>query len=166
MKKKTLENECCPFMDRCAESDYGSDENCRINYQDCNRYIEYVKQSISDKQVKQLAEWGMMIENHYGHPMDIEWALDGRTNELFITQARPETVQSVHNQNIITRYSLEKKSKVLCLGQSVGNKIGAGVVNRIMSIKEITKFKPGQVLVTDMTDPDWEPIMKSLSYCD
>jgi pyruvate,water dikinase len=122
-----------------------------------------LKPSISDKQVLQLAEWGMIIEEHYGRPMDIEWALDGRTQEMFIIQARPETVQSVHSKNVIERYSLEKKGKIIASGQSVGNKIGAGVANRMMSIKDIAKFKPGQVLVTDMTDPDWEPIMKIAS---
>jgi len=122
-----------------------------------------LKQSITDKQVIQLAHWGMMIEEHYKRPMDIEWALDGRTNELFIIQARPETVQSVHDKNVIERYHLEKKGKILIAGQSVGNKIGSGVTNRMMSIKDISKFKPGQVLVTDMTDPDWEPIMKIAS---
>ncbi len=119
--------------------------------------------SISDQQVLQLAKWGLMIEEHYKRPMDIEWALDGKTNQLFIIQARPETVQSQVNPNVIERYQLEKKSKIICTGQSVGNKIGAGEANRIMSVKDITKFKPGQVLVTDMTDPDWEPIMKIAS---
>jgi pyruvate,water dikinase len=122
-----------------------------------------LKPSISDKQVLQLAEWGMMIEEHYGRPMDIEWALDGKTGELFIIQARPETVQSVHNKNIIERYNIERKGTVICTGQSVGNRIGSGIANRMMSIKDIAKFKPGQVLVTDMTDPDWEPIMKIAS---
>ena len=122
-----------------------------------------LKPSISDKQVMQLAEWGIMIEEHYGRPMDIEWALDGKTGELFIIQARPETVQSVHNKNIIERYNIERKGVVICSGQSVGNRIGSGIANRMMSIKDIAKFKPGQVLVTDMTDPDWEPIMKIAS---
>ncbi len=119
--------------------------------------------SISDKQVIQLAQWGIMIEEHYKRPMDIEWALDGKTNELFITQARPETVQSQTNPNIIERYRLEKKGRIICSGQSVGNKIGSGEAHRIMGVKDIVKFKPGQVLVTDMTDPDWEPIMKIAS---
>jgi len=119
-----------------------------------------LKPSINDKQVIQLAKWGLMIEEHYKRPMDIEWALDGRTNELFIIQARPETVQSVVNPYVIERYKLEKKSQIICSGQSVGNKIGAGISHRIMNVKDITKFKPGEVLITDMTDPDWEPIMK------
>ena len=119
--------------------------------------------SINDKQVKQLAKWGMEIEKHYGRAMDIEWALDGKDGKLYIVQARPETVQSMRNPNVIEEYRLEKKSSVLVKGQSVGNKIGQGIVNRIMDVKDIHSFKEGQVLVTDMTDPDWEPIMKIAS---
>ncbi|MFA5109743.1 MAG: phosphoenolpyruvate synthase [Patescibacteria group bacterium] len=119
-----------------------------------------IKPSLSDSQVLQLAKWAMLIEEHYKRPMDLEFALDGRTNELFIIQARPETVQSQKEIKIIERYKLAKEGKVIVSGQSVGNKIGAGVANRMMSAKDINKFKPGQVLVTDMTDPDWEPIMK------
>jgi pyruvate,water dikinase len=119
-----------------------------------------LKASLSDKQVRQLAKWGMVIEEHYQRPMDIEFALDGRTNELFIIQARPETVQSQKDWKVIEKYHLLKKGKIIVSGQSVGSKIGAGVANRLMSIKDIGTFKPGQVLVTDMTDPDWEPIMK------
>jgi len=121
------------------------------------------KASITDAQVKQLAKWGMVIEEHYGRAMDIEWALDGKDGKLYIVQARPETVQSMRNPNVIEEYRLEKKSAVLVTGQSVGDKIGQGVVNRIMDVKDIHNFKEGQVLVTDMTDPDWEPIMKIAS---
>ncbi len=121
---------------------------------------EQYKPSLNDKQVIELAKWGMIIEEHYKRPMDIEFAVDGRTGESFITQARPETVQSQKDWQLIETYKLEKKSKLIIQGQSVGNKIGAGQVNRIMDVKEISSFKPGQVLVTDMTDPDWEPIMK------
>ncbi len=121
------------------------------------------KASITDAQVKQLAKWGMAIEEHYGRAMDIEWALDGRNQQLYIIQARPETVQSVRNLNVIEEYRLQKRGKVLVKGQSVGNKIGSGKVRRIMEVKEIHSFKPGEVLVTDMTDPDWEPIMKIAS---
>jgi pyruvate,water dikinase len=124
---------------------------------------DQLKPSLNDKQVLQLAKWGMKIEEHYKKPMDIEFALDGRNNELYIIQARPETVESRKDVKVIERYKLEKKGKVLIKGQSVGSKIGTGIVNRIMDIKEINKFKPGQVLVTDMTDPDWEPIMKIAS---
>lgn len=118
------------------------------------------KQSITDEQVLQLADWAMQIEKHYNKPMDMEWALDGKDHNLYIIQARPETVQSRKDRNIIENYILSQKGKVLLSGQSVGDKIGAGEVNRIMNVKDIYKFKPGQVLVTDMTDPDWEPIMK------
>jgi pyruvate,water dikinase len=124
---------------------------------------DQLKPSLSDKQVVQLAKWAMIIEDHYKRPMDIEFALDGRTNELFIIQARPETVQSLKNLQVIEKYQLSKKGKLIIAGQSVGNKIGVGAVNRMMSIKDIDAFKPGQVLVTDMTDPDWEPIMKIAS---
>jgi len=121
------------------------------------------KSSITDAQVLKLADWAMKIEKHYGRPMDIEWALDGRENQLYIIQARPETIHSVRDYSVIEEYVLEKKSKVISTGRSVGNRIGAGAANRIMDIKDIAKFKPGEVLVTDMTDPDWEPIMKIAS---
>lgn len=119
--------------------------------------------SITDNQVKSLAKWGMDIEKHYKRPMDIEWALDGQDKQLYIVQARPETVNSQRNYNIVEEYIIKKRGAVLVEGRSVGNRIGAGAVNRIMSVKDISKFKPGQVLVTEMTDPDWEPIMKIAS---
>lgn len=119
--------------------------------------------SITDNQVKSLAKWGMDIEKHYKRPMDIEWALDGHDKQLYIVQARPETVNSQRNYNIVEEYIIKKRGAVLVEGRSVGNRIGAGAVNRIMSVKDISKFKPGQVLVTEMTDPDWEPIMKIAS---
>lgn len=123
-------------------------------------YEEAKKPSLSDKQVVELAKWAMIIEEHYEKPMDMEFAYDGISKEMYITQARPETVQSQKDVNIIETYKLEGKGKVLVSGQSVGSRIGSGETNRIMSIKDIHKFKPGQVLLTDMTDPDWEPIMK------
>ncbi len=121
------------------------------------------KQSITDEQVIKLADWAIKIEKHYGKPMDIEWALDGPENQLYIIQARPETVNSVRDQNVIKRYKLEKSGEVITTGQSVGDKIGSGVANRIMNLKDIKNFKKGEVLVTNMTDPDWEPIMKIAS---
>ena len=124
---------------------------------------EQHKQSITDAQVLELADWAMQIEKHYGRAMDIEWALDGEENQLYIIQARPETIHSVRDYSVIEEYVLQKKSKILSTGRSVGNRIGAGIANRIMDIKDIAKFKPGEVLVTDMTDPDWEPIMKIAS---
>ncbi|MFA5000059.1 MAG: phosphoenolpyruvate synthase [Patescibacteria group bacterium] len=124
---------------------------------------EQIKPSLNDAQVKKLAAWGLAIEKHYKRPMDIEWALDGRDNQLYIVQARPETVESQKDRNVIETYKLLKRGKVVVSGQSVGNKIGAGEANRIMSVKDIHKFKAGQVLVTDMTDPDWVPVMKIAS---
>ncbi|NCD01067.1 phosphoenolpyruvate synthase [bacterium] len=121
------------------------------------------KYSLTDTQVKKLAEWAIKIEKHYNKPMDMEWALDGKEKKLYILQARPETVQSAKDANFIEIYKMIEKGKIIIEGQSVGNKIGNGTVNRIMSIKDIKNFKAGEVLVTDMTDPDWEPIMKIAS---
>jgi pyruvate,water dikinase len=95
--------------------------------------------------------------------MDIEWALDGEENKLYIVQARPETIISLRDPNFIEEYKLKEKGEVIVEGQAVGQKIGSGVVNKILDVKDITKFKKGEVLVTTMTDPDWEPIMKIAS---
>lgn len=115
---------------------------------------------LTDDEILKLARWACIIEEHYGKPMDIEWAKDGKTGELFIVQARPETVHSQRDVALMETYVLEEKGKVLIEGEAVGSKIGQGEVNVIHDAKEISRFKKGQVLVTDMTDPDWEPIMK------
>jgi pyruvate,water dikinase len=119
--------------------------------------------SITDNQAKTLAKWGMAVEEHYGKPMDIEWSLDGDDDKLYIVQARSETVESRRNENVIEEYRLQETGSVLAKGTSVGNKIGQGTVCKIMSVKNINQFKPGDVLVTEMTDPDWVPVMKSAS---
>ncbi len=124
---------------------------------------DQLKYAITDAQVKELARAAMAIEAHYNRPMDMEWAVDGVDNKVYIVQARPETIHSVRDYSIIENYSLSAHAKPVVVGKSVGAKIGSGVANRIMSIKDIAKFKKGQVLVTDMTDPDWEPIMKIAS---
>jgi len=124
---------------------------------------------LKDKEVVQLAKWACVIEKHYsdkvGHfkPMDMEWAKDGESGKLFIVQARPETVQSQKDYSKVETYKLSKRGTVLIVGKSVGAKIGKGQANVIKSVKDISKFKKGQVLVTEMTDPDWEPIMKIAS---
>ena len=118
---------------------------------------------LTDKEVLKLAEWATVIEDHYGRAMDMEWAKDGITGKLFIVQARPETAQSVRDANILEEYKLKKKSRILCHGASVGYKIGKGKVNIIKDVSNIEDFKKGEVLVTEMTDPDWEPIMKIAS---
>ncbi|HUD81201.1 MAG TPA: phosphoenolpyruvate synthase [Patescibacteria group bacterium] len=124
---------------------------------------DQLKFSITDEQAKTLAKWGMEIEKHYGKPMDIEWALDSADNKLYIVQARSETVESRVNPNVIEEYRMLETGPVITKGTSVGNKIGKGQVCKIMSVKQISAFHPGDVLVTEMTDPDWVPIMKSAS---
>jgi len=116
--------------------------------------------ALSDKDILKLAEWAIMIEKHYGRPMDIEWAKDGKTKKLYILQARPETVHASASASVLEEYQLGKKGKVIVTGAPVGTKIVTGKVNVIDSVKEIKQFKEGEILVTDMTDPDWEPIMK------
>lgn len=118
------------------------------------------KFSLTDKEILQLADWGVKIEQHYKKPMDIEWAKDGITKKLFIVQARPETVQAIKSVQVMETYQLKRSGKILITGSAVGSKIGQGKVNIIRSASEISKFKQGEVLVTVMTDPDWEPIMK------
>jgi pyruvate,water dikinase len=120
---------------------------------------------LNDEEILTLARWSIIIEDHYQKPMDTEWAKDGQTQKLYIVQARPETVQSKKNLNILEEYILDKSKskKVLLTGLSVGNRIGQGKANRIMEARDINKFKKGEVLVTDMTDPDWVPAMKLAS---
>ncbi|MGA7980508.1 MAG: phosphoenolpyruvate synthase [Chromatiaceae bacterium] len=115
--------------------------------------------SISDEEVMALARQAVLIEEHYGRPMDIEWAKDGVDGRLYIVQARPETVQS-RSGRVIERYHLKAKSQVLVTGRSIGHRIGAGTAKVIASIADMHRVGPGDVLIADMTDPDWEPIMK------
>jgi pyruvate, water dikinase len=121
------------------------------------------KFSLTDDEVLKLANWGIQIEEHYKKSMDIEWAKDGRSGDMYIVQARPETVQSQKDKNVLEEYILKEKGKVLCSGSAVGNKIGSGKANVIKDVAKIADFKKGEVLVTEMTDPDWEPIMKIAS---
>ena len=115
--------------------------------------------SITDGEAEELARQAVTIEKHYGRPMDIEWARDGLDGRLYVVQARPETVQS-RASNIVERYTLKEKGPVLTEGRSIGGRIGAGTAKVISSLDDMDKINPGDVLVTDMTDPDWEPIMK------
>ncbi|HAU5564912.1 TPA: phosphoenolpyruvate synthase [Serratia fonticola] len=117
--------------------------------------------SLTDEEVQDLARQAVLIEQHYKRPMDIEWAKDGHTGKLFIVQARPETVRS--NGQVMERYNLQGKGKVLVEGRAIGHRIGAGEVKVIHDISEMHRIEKGDVLVTDMTDPDWEPIMKKAS---
>ena len=116
--------------------------------------------SLSNEELVELAKQALIIEKHYGHAMDIEWAKDGDSGKLFIVQARPETVKSRESQNVMERYILKEKGDVICEGRSIGQRIGAGTVRVVNSIHEMDKVQEGDVLVSDMTDPDWEPVMK------
>ncbi|CDH02964.1 phosphoenolpyruvate synthase [Xenorhabdus bovienii] len=114
--------------------------------------------SLADDEVEALARQALLIEKHYGRPMDIEWAKDGNNGKLYIVQARPETVRS--NQQVMERYQLNEQGSVLVEGRAIGHRIGAGTVKVIHNLSEMDRIQAGDVLVTDMTDPDWEPIMK------
>lgn len=119
--------------------------------------------SISDADVQELAKQALVIEDHYGRPMDIEWAKDGNTGKLYIVQARPETVKSRLRTTTLERFNLLERGRVIIEGRSIGQKIGSGIARVIRSISEMDRLKPGDVLIADMTDPDWEPIMKRAS---
>jgi len=122
-----------------------------------NRY------SLTDADVEQLAHYALVIEKHYGRPMDIEWGKDGTDGQLYILQARPETVKSQMKGQAEQRYKLKGRGAVLAEGRAIGQKIGAGPVRLVHSISEMDKVQAGDVLVTDMTDPNWEPVMKRAS---
>ena len=120
--------------------------------------------SISDEDVQELSKQALVIEKHYGRPMDIEWAKDGISGKLFIVQARPETVKSRGHATQIERFALNQKDgKVLAEGRAVGAKIGAGTARVVRTLEDMARVQPGDVLVADMTDPDWEPVMKRAS---
>lgn len=119
--------------------------------------------SLTDTEIETLARYAVIVENHYGRPMDIEWGKDGLDGKLYLLQARPETVQS-QNSASIERYTLkDRRSKVLVEGRSIGQRIGAGVAKVIERVEDMHRIQPGDVLVADMTDPDWEPVMKRAS---
>jgi len=118
---------------------------------------------LSDAEVSELAKQAMIIEKHYQCPMDIEWAKDGDDGKLYIVQARPETVKSRTSANVMERYLLKETGTVLVEGRAIGQRIGAGKVRIIKDVSEMDKVQPGDVLVSDMTDPDWEPVMKRAS---
>jgi pyruvate,water dikinase len=119
--------------------------------------------SLTDADVEQLARYAVIIENHYGRPMDIEWGKDGTDGELYILQARPETVKSQAKGKAEQRYKLKGTGTVLAEGRAIGQKIGTGPVRIVHDIKDMDQVRPGDVLVTDMTDPNWEPVMKRAS---
>ncbi|WP_448568894.1 phosphoenolpyruvate synthase [Thalassotalea ganghwensis] len=119
--------------------------------------------SLTDEEVMELARQAVIIEKHYQRPMDIEWAKDGLDGKLYIVQARPETVRSRENANVMEQFQLTQTANIVCQGRSIGQKIGSGQAKVLSSLDEMDKIEVGDVLVTDMTDPDWEPIMKKAS---
>lgn len=138
-------------------SSSGSQKNTKnmpVEKSDQNRF------ALTDKEINQLARWAIIIEKHYQKPMDMEWAKDGKTNKLYIVQARPETVRSQDDANKLIEYRMIGSGRILTSGAAVGNKIGQGRVRVIKDVRGIGSFQQGEVLVTEMTDPDWEPIMK------
>jgi len=151
--KPILEKKVGAKQKRMVYADKGV-VNKEVSEEERNKFV------ISEDEIIKLAKWASIIEDHYKKPMDIEWAKDGNTGELFIVQARPETVHSQRDVASLKTYVLEEKGNILVEGEAVGSMIGQGEVNVIESAKDIGDFQKGQVLVTDMTDPDWEPIMK------
>jgi pyruvate,water dikinase len=140
----------------------GLDVTQRVQIVDVEKAQQIVF-SLTSGEIDQLARQALIIENHYGRPMDIEWAKDGVDGQLYILQARPETVKSRDNKHVLERYTLSKTGEVLAEGRSIGQRIGQGKARVIKDINEMHKVQPGDVLVSDMTDPDWEPIMKRAS---
>ncbi len=149
----------------------GSKEKKMIYATEGSKTIENVDTSgkerqafvLSDEEILQLARWAVAIESHYGKPMDMEWAKDGDTGELYIVQARPETVQSQKSASSLKTYRLKKKGQEILAGLSIGEAIASGKVCRVESSKDIDKVKDNSILVTEMTDPDWVPIMKRVA---
>jgi len=139
-----------------ADHPEGSIETIDVNPADQNQF------SINDDEITQLAKMAVTIENHYGRPMDIEWAKDGENGQLYIVQARPETVQSRSSQ-VIERFILKQRGTAIVEGRAVGHRIGQGKVKIINDLSQMDLIEDGDVLVTDMTDPNWEPIMKKAS---
>ena len=151
--QKTLGSKLIKMIYASGESPEGAIQTVDVDAAERSRF------SITDDEITALAKMAVTIESHYGRPMDIEWAKDGDNGKLYIVQARPETVQSRSNQ-IIERYKLKQTSKVLVSGRAVGNRIGQGKAKVINDLSQMDQIETGDVLVTDMTDPDWEPIMK------
>lgn len=167
--KKTLASGHHPILrrylgEKAKKMVYSKDNTAGLSTRNVNVVpSERRKFSLSDADVLQLARYAIKIEEHYGRPMDIEWAKDGFNNQLYIVQARPETVQALESKNLQLRYSLNEHSDVLAVGKSVGKKIASGLARVVLDAADMYQVKPGDVLVTDITDPDWEPVMKIAS---
>lgn len=134
-------------------------QNRRVKIVDVDP-AERLQFSLTAAEIEQLARQALTIEDHYGRPMDIEWAKDGKDGKLYILQARPETVKSRSNKQVLERFTLKEKGEVLSEGRSIGQRIGRGCARIVHDISEMHRVQPGDVLISDMTDPDWEPVMK------
>ena len=141
---------------------FSNDQNEPVKYIQAKE-VESKNFSINDDQCIQLGKMALLIENHYKKPMDIEWGIDGVSGKIFILQARPETVSSQEDKNQRLQFKIKSKGELLISGRSIGNKVGVGKVSILDSINDMNLLQDGDVLVTDMTDPDWEPIMKKAS---
>jgi pyruvate, water dikinase len=163
--KELLANEHhCPIIEKSRGSKqtkliYGTGGSARTRTIKTTRH-EREALVLSDAEILQLSRWGVAVEKHYGRPMDMEWAKDGETNELFLVQARPETVQSAKSASLLKTYSLNKKGKLVVSGAAIGESIASGRACIIHSARDIDRFRDGSILVTESTDPDWVPIMK------
>lgn len=154
---RTLGSKLVKMIYRESTEHARSVETIDVPEKDRNRFC------LTDVQVEELARYAVTIEKHYGRPMDIEWAQDGSNGNIYIVQARPETVESRASTSVVERYRLKQAGIVLFEGRAIGQRIGAGPVSLIIDPAEMSRVKEGDVLVTDMTDPDWEPIMKRAS---
>lgn len=140
---------------------YGKDSSTGFSTRNVDVATQERQQfSITDGEVLELARIAVLIEEHYHRPMDIEWARDGESGELFILQARPETVETVKKDPGFEIFELHERSQVLCVGKSVGKRIASGVARVVADASSMSRLQPGEILVTDITDPDWEPVMK------
>lgn len=147
------------FGGRTEKMVYAQDGNTTVKIVEVGK-DEQTRFCLDDGQIEMLARQAVLIEQHYGRPMDIEWALDGLSNELYIVQARPETVESQGSTHVVERYVIKDRGEILATGRAIGQRIGKGHARVIMHASEMSLVGHGDVLVTDMTDPDWEPVMK------
>lgn len=138
---------------------YGAEKNQRVVTVPVEEQ-ERCRFSLSDQEVLLLAKQAVVIESHYGRPMDIEWAKDGESGQIYIVQARPETVKSRESTQVLERYQIQKRGNVLTIGRAIGHRIGTGTAKVVLQLSDMHCIETGDILVTDMTDPDWEPIMK------
>lgn len=140
---------------------YDTDQKATTSIKNIETPIPMWEQFVlSDEEITRLAQWILLIEEHYKRPMDIEWAKDGLTNELFIVQARPETVHAQKNPYLVKEYQLKDKGELLVQGEAIGSKIAMGVARVLQSPKETEKLQPGEIVVTEITSPDWDPVLK------